>query len=152
VRIAVLLSAIVLSSSCSAATWGAGLQGFADGYAAANTQPAAVSSQKLMIFGGPNHKTYLGCLTCPKYATDSVENAYGLHGSRYAADSIFNRFGEFGSKYGSHSPCNRYATDPPVIVDEAGRYYGRLTVSTTNADRTRNPNLQAWIAGVCAGD
>jgi len=43
--------------------------------------------------------------------------------------SIFNHYNEFGSPYSSFSVCNRYATDPPVMVDGSGRFYGRLTLN-----------------------
>ncbi len=39
-----------------------------------STAPALASNPKLMIFGGTNHGTYLGCLNCSEYATDSVLN------------------------------------------------------------------------------
>src|SRR5215469_18684009 len=56
---------------------------------------------KLMIFGGEDHKTYLGCLSCSEYSIDSVFNEYGTHGSRYSAESIWNHYSEFGSRYSS---------------------------------------------------
>ncbi len=39
------------------------------------------ASFRLMTFGGNNHETYLGCLNCSEYASDSVSNSYGAHGS-----------------------------------------------------------------------
>src|SRR5713226_4729661 len=84
-------------------------------------------STKLMIFGGLDHKTYLGCLSCNEYATDSVFNSYGSNGSPYSSESIWNQYSEFGSRYSTYSACNPYASDPPVIVDHDGAYYGRLT-------------------------
>ena len=68
----------------------------------------------------------------------------------FAAESVLNQFSQFGSKFGAHSPCNQFSTDPPVIVDEAGKYYGRLVISTTHPERIKNPTLRDWIAGVCA--
>ncbi len=79
--------------------------------------PALSSNPKLMIFGGTNHETYLGCLNCSESAADSMLNKYGSHGSPYSAESIFNHYGQFGSRYSTGSPCNQYSTDPPVIVD-----------------------------------
>jgi hypothetical protein len=52
---------------------------------------------KLMIFGGENHKTYLGCLTCSEYETDSVRNNFGDNGSPYSSSSIWNHYSEYGS-------------------------------------------------------
>jgi len=150
---AVIVTASLSTAGCSAGAmqaWGAGLQGAASGYAAA-ARGTATAGGKLMIFGGPGHNTYLGCLNCPEYASDSVFNKYGTHGSAYAAESVFNRYSNFGSAYGLNSPCNPYATDPPVIVDANGGFHGRLTVNAYNVDRSRSGQIQAWIAGVCAG-
>jgi hypothetical protein len=110
--------------------------------------PRLSNSSELLLFGGENHKVFLGCLTCSKYSTESVLNEYGPHGSPYQTDSIFNQYGTFGSAYSTHSPCSEYASDPPVIVDKRGRYYGRLTVNTYR-DQTRIENVVAWLAGVC---
>jgi hypothetical protein len=109
---------------------------------------ASPVGQKLMLFGGLDHKVYLGCLNCSEYALDSVRNEYGLHGSPYAMDSIFNSFGQYGSPYSMYSACNSYATDPPVIVDRDGAFYGRLTVNRYNVQRTRNENLIEWLEQV----
>jgi len=104
---------------------------------------------KLMTFGGDDHKTYLGCLNCSQYDTDSVTNQYGPHGSQYGSDSIFNQYGEYGSPYSGTSACNRYANDPPVIVDGNGGFYGRLTMNSFHPQVTRNQSLLGWLAGVC---
>src|SRR5579864_6734548 len=66
------------------------------------------SDTKLMIFGGSGHRIYLGCLNCSEYATDSVRNTYGPHGSSYADASVFNRYGDYGSAYSDWSSCNPY--------------------------------------------
>jgi hypothetical protein len=101
----------------------------------------------LMLFGGDGHRTYLGCLNCSQYASDSVVNKYSTYGSQFSANSIFNRFGTFGSRYSNSSPCNPYATDPPVIVDPGGNFYGRLSTNASSPERAGN--WSAWIAGVC---
>ena len=112
-------------------------------------QVVTAGGHKIMLFGGQDHKTYLGCLSCSKFAADSVLNKYGTHGSPYQSESIFNKYGDYGSKYSDSSACNPYASDPPVIVDEAGNYYGRLTVNKYD-NSTKSESLRAWIAGVCA--
>jgi hypothetical protein len=119
---------------------------------AAYAQVVTAGRHKIMLFGGEDHKVYLGCLSCSKYANDSVLNRYGPHGSKYATDSIFNRYGEYGSPYSSTSPCNPYASSPPVIVDEDGDYYGELTINTTRSKRAQSEPLNSWIAGVCQGE
>jgi hypothetical protein len=110
----------------------------------------SLRSQKLMIFGGRSHETYLGCLNCSEFAADSVRNEFGKYGNSFGSN-LFNSFSPFGSKFGTYSACNPLATDPPVIVDEAGNFYGRLTVNADHRQRTKDPQLQGWIAGVCAG-
>ena|SRR5947207_8138919 len=112
----------------------------------------STQGHKIMIFGGDDHKTYLGCLSCNNYQSDSVLNKFGAYGSRFQSESIFNTYGSFGSRYSSNSPCNPYASDPTVIVDEDGNFYGRLTVNLMHPQLVRNESLQAWIKGVCAKD
>jgi hypothetical protein len=129
--------------------------GFAQGLA--NSQRSSIAaggtsggsgSHKLMVFGGPGHGTYLGCLNCSEYANDSVFNEYGPHGSAYASASVFNQYSQFGGLYGAYSPCNPHASDPPVIVDENGAFYGRLTVNEFHSQATHNTDIQAWLERV----
>ena len=111
----------------------AGLQGYTEG---TRTGYNGVST-KLMLFGGKNNKTYLGCLNCTKFEHDSITNEYGTYGSRYALNSIWNIYGTYGSRYSMYSWRNPYATNPPVIVDQAGNYYGYFTVNKYFPNRTR---------------
>ena len=140
---AILLAFAMVHVGCTAATW----QGIGEGLAAAQ---AGSRSVKLMLFGELGHNTYLGCVNCNEYAADSIFNEYGTHGSRFAANSVTNHFSEYGSAYSAYGACNPYATDPPVIVDRNGAFYGRLTLNQYHAQRTRNEHLLAWLAAVCA--
>lgn len=106
---------------------------------------------KKMIFGGENNNTYLGCISCNEYVSDSVFNSYGDYGSSYSQTSIFNSYSQYGSAYSNYSPCNRYANNPPVIVDSAGNFYGYLTLNQYFSNATKDGNILAWLAGVCAG-
>lgn len=122
------------------------------------TAPAPVPSDgigtspaKLMIFGGDNHTVYLGCLNCSEYAADSVKNTYGTHGSAYSQESIMNHYSQYGSPYSSESACSEYASDPPVIVDQAGKFYGRLTLNRYRGDIGAGAQLMGWLAAVCPG-
>jgi hypothetical protein len=104
-----------------------------------------------MIFGGSGHQTYLGCLNCSDSAPDSVFNQYGQKGSRYDAESIWNPYGEYGSPYSEFSACNTNATDPPVIVDQDGRAYGRVTLNQSLPGRGTGEKLYPWLlSAVCA--
>jgi len=87
------------------------------------------SSQTLHLYGGKNHDVYLGCLNCDKYNSNSIWNAYGTYGSKYNSNSIWNAYGTYGSKYNSYSPWNAYSSDPPVVVDKEGNFYGYFTVN-----------------------
>ena len=86
-------------------------------------------SQTLHLYGGKNHDVYLGCLNCDKYNSNSIWNAYGTYGSKYNSNSIWNAYGTYGSKYNSYSPWNAYSSDPPVVVDKEGNFYGYFTVN-----------------------
>jgi hypothetical protein len=101
------------------------------GFATAQGDPA------LLLFGGDGHKTFLGCLNCGKFESGSICNKFGQHGSKFMPDSIWNKFGNFGSKFSNQSPWNRFALDPPVIVDNAGNFYGHLTANRFNPKRTQ---------------
>lgn len=116
---------------------------------AAAQQPSAPQA-KFMVFGGPDHRTYLGCLNCSEYAADSVLNSYGTYGSSYSMTSVYNSYGEYGSQYSMYSACSPYASDPPVIVDQAGNFYGRLTVNAFNTERVRDPTVIQWLEKTCA--
>lgn len=105
---------------------------------------------RLLIFGGTNNRQFLGCLNCDKYDSNSVFNPYADFGSRYSDTSILNPYGDYGSKYSDTGACNPYANSAPVIVDDAGNYYGRLTMNRY-ADQTSLQKLVAWLGGVCAG-
>jgi len=117
-----------------------------DAAAGAAGASAPQSLAKLMIFGGLGHKTYLGCLSCNEYASDSVFNSYGSNGSPYSSQSIWNHYSEFGSPYSTYGACNPYASDPPVIVDQNGTYYGRLTVNQYHPQRGAGTKYYAWLS------
>lgn len=142
-RVMVVGLALAVSANCAYV----GALNTLAGAAARGATPSR-SGGKLMIFGGQGHRTYLGCLSCSEYQTESVFNQYGTFGSAYGTQSIFNAYSAYGSPYSTYSACNAYASDPPVIVDEEGRYYGRLTVRTSG-DGPPTAELRAWLAGVC---
>jgi hypothetical protein len=100
-------------------------------------QVAIAQTPELMLFGGENHKIFLGCLNCSKYDSSSVCNKYGNYGSRYNSESIWNRYGDYGSRYSSYSPWNKYASNPPVVVDREGNFYGYFTANRYEPKRTR---------------
>jgi hypothetical protein len=104
----------------------------------------------LLVFGGENNKTFLGCLSCPETDLDSLFNRFGTFGSQFAANSILNRFGQFGGKLAPYSPCNVHSTTPPVIVDDDGEDYGELTLNRDSKRQAQIQGLNAWLAALCA--
>jgi hypothetical protein len=138
-RTFVLAGLVSLCSGCSPAA----RHDIASAMSGAATGIAPPS--KLMIFGGEGHRTYLGCLSCSEYPTDSVFNAYGDHGSRYSNDSIWNHYSDFGSRYSDYGACNPYANDPPVIVDSEGNFYGRLTLNRYHPQIAAGARYHDWL-------
>ena len=57
----------------------------------------------------------------------------------------WNKYSDFGSLYSTYSVCNAYATDPPVIVDHEGNYYGRLTLNQYHAEIASGRQYIAWL-------
>lgn len=96
---------------------------------------SSFAQKPLQIYGGKDHDQYLGCLNCNNYDTNSIWNSYGKYGSSYNANSIWNSYGTFGNSYNSLCPFNDYATEPPVIVDKDGNFYGYLTTNTNHEKR-----------------
>ena len=80
--------------------------------------------------------TYLG-KDCP-YAPGCLDNPYGA-GSQYKQDGFNNPYSENGSRYSNTSPNNPYATKPPKLYDEDGKYLGLLSANPNLPDSTANP-------------
>jgi len=98
----------------------------------------AFSQKALLLYGGKDHDVYLGCLNCSEYDSDSIWNEYGKYGSEYNSNSIWNEYGTFGSEYNSYSPWNPYSSDPPVVVDKDGGFYGYFTINQYKAKRAES--------------
>lgn len=137
---ALLCIALGASIGCSRAAWTAAAQGAAAG--AVGAAPAQAPSA-LLIFGGVDHKTFLGCLNCSEYGQSSIANPYSF-GSPYG-QTIFNHYSDYGSSYSNESACNLYGTDPPVIVDLNGKYYGRLTLNEYHYEIGVGRNFVDWL-------
>jgi hypothetical protein len=97
----------------------------------------AAAAPALLLFGGQDHKKFLGCLNCPSLSANSVWNQFGQYGSPFNGDSIWNQYGPWGSPYNNESPWNAYSTTPPVIVDNDGKFYGYFTANQFMAGRTQ---------------
>ncbi len=89
-------------------------------------------SQTLHLYGGEKRDEYLGCLNCDDSDNNSIWNEYGTYGSSYNSKSIWNTYGTYGDKYNANSPWNAYGSNPPVVVDKDGGFYGYFTVNRSN--------------------
>ena len=92
--------------------------------------PAHAQRSALVIYGGANQDTYLGCLTCIRFNPESVCRAGGRYGSHLSPQSIWNQSGTFGGQFSPYSPWNPFAKNPPVVLDKAGNRYGLFWVNT----------------------
>ena len=93
------------------------------------------SAQTLHLYGGDNHDVYLGCLNCNNMNTNSIWNQYGTYGNSYSLNSIWNQYGTYGNKYSLYCPWNGYGSNPPVVVDRQGNFYGYFTVNQYKSKR-----------------
>lgn len=100
-------------------------------------------SPALLLYGGENHKVFLGCLNSSKYDESSIWNKYGEYGSKYSSKSIWNKYDTYGSKYDSMSPWNKYSSEGPIIVDKEGNSYGNFTCNKYN-----NQTQIKWIVWI----
>ncbi|WP_420971602.1 hypothetical protein [Bradyrhizobium sp. B120] len=98
---------------------------------------ASAQTPALLLFGGKDHKVFLGCFNCNRYDSGSICNKYGDVGSKYSADSIWNAYGNFGSKYSGDSPWNKYSSSAPIIVDRSGNSYGYFSANAYLSNRTQ---------------
>jgi hypothetical protein len=105
----------------------------------------------LLVFGGPGHATYLGCLNCSNGDADSVFTQGGTYDGAYLPPNIVNRGSVYVSPHSVYSACNAFASDPPVIVDERGTSYGRLTINLQRSDGPTIDVVGQWIIDACAG-
>lgn len=114
-----------------------------------------VQAQEILIFGGADHKDFLGCLNCSKYDDKSIANRY----SDYGWENLYgkwSRYGDYASPYSSTSACAPYASDAPVLVDGQGNFYGRLSVNEY-ADGSicgvqGNDQICSALQQMCSGD
>jgi hypothetical protein len=123
-------------------------------------RPATVGDSRVpvYVFDGGKRDVFLGCLMClPGNDADSIFNPRGDYGHcpRYGAKSLFchepaARFG--GTSFSDESACNTTAQSPPVIVNDDGFYFGRLSVSTAfgHNDSVCNPVGHYADRGLCA--
>ena len=89
-------------------------------------------SQPIYIMGGDNHEVFLGILNASPHTQNSIWNKFGTYGNKYNRDCIWNKFGTYGNSYNRYCPWNQYSCDVPILIDDAGNYYGPFSVSNSN--------------------
>jgi len=100
--------------------------------------PAALGqTPQLLLYGGDDHKIFLGCLNCTQSDSRSICDQFGEYGSQFNGGSIWSQFGSFGSQFASDIPWNPFSTSGPMIVDKSGQSYGRFTSNRSASDRTQ---------------
>ena len=95
------------------------------------------ATKALLLFGGQDHKDFLGRLNCVNSSQASVCNEVGKYGSAFNSDSIWNSFGKYGSSFSEYSPWNSFSDKAPIIVDRDGKSYGYFSVNAFHHDRTQ---------------
>lgn len=99
------------------------------------------SPKELLLFGGQDHGTFLGCLNCADSSASSVCNVSGQFGAGMSLASIWNNEGDFGADASDDSPWGDASSNPPIILDTDGLLYGYFTRNKDHRDRTRIPWL-----------
>lgn len=111
-------------------------------------EPGSAADCELLVFGGPSHEVFLGCLNDER-KSDSVFNLTGEHGSDLSPVSIRNKFSPYGSNHDDTSACNAAASRPPVIVASNGKSLGLLTLNESLKRRIKAPSVTDWLARMC---
>ena len=111
------------------------------------------SAEAIYIFGGADHKEFLGCLNCSATDAGSLWNDYSNVGIRNDYGK-WNPFGQYANPYSSDSACNEYTNEAPVIVGQSGDYYGKFSVNSYAPDSIcglqGNTSLCAALTAICA--
>lgn len=84
---------------------------------------------ELLLVADNDEGTFLGTFEDESEA-DSIFNERGNYGSRYSSTSIFNQFSQYGSQFSAYSAFNEFASHPPIIMDDKGNVYGRLSINS----------------------
>lgn len=91
--------------------------------------------------------SYLGIITCNKFATDGIFNQFGTYGNEFSGQSIWNEFGTYGSQFSIYSPFNDFTATPPLILD------GNNTVAYLTTNQSLSPRESPTdLVLACFGD
>ena len=112
---------------------------------------AAPAIERVVLVGGADRATFLGCLSCPAADPESVFNAVGSFGSAVSQTSIMNSVSPFGSPVSQFSACNPVASHPPVMIGTGQRVLGLLTLNAAAPGAISDERVLGWLRGVCSG-
>ena len=101
-------------------------------------QQVASPGTELYIYGGEDNNVFLGILNATKYDSESIWNIYGKYGNKYDSNCIWNQFGKYGNTYNSYCPFNKYGSNPPVLLDKKGNFYGYFTANKYASKRANS--------------
>ncbi len=87
----------------------------------------AAGKTPMLIYGDNKLSRFLGCLNCTPNYYISIWNSESPFGSPTGHISIWNMTTEYGAVASKFSPWNLYGSNPPAIIDPAGKLYGFLT-------------------------
>ncbi len=68
------------------------------------------------------------------FASESICNEFGKHGSEFSSTSILNEFSPYGSEFSRLSAFDGFTTTPPLIFKN-GRFIAYLTVNQSLSPR-----------------
>ena len=94
--------------------------------------------------------TFLGDVSTNQFASDSVLNTFGSHGSEFSSSSIRNDLSRYGNSFSSVSAYNTFASSPPIIyINSTPVCY--LTKNTIKSPRCDPDELLIYLAGDAPG-
>ena len=89
-----------------------------------------------MLYGGADHKEYLGFLDCNEFSSDSIYNGFRKYGNEFSSSGIFNEFSGYGNEFSSKSPWNEFpsSNEVPILVDHNRKFYGYFTINDNRSN------------------
>jgi hypothetical protein len=101
-----------------------------------------IQTDKLIIMADDG--TFLGRVSTDEYATDSISNSVGRHGSEVRRESVFNEVGRYGSSVSSESANNDIASNPPKLLYK-GEFVAYLSANELKTPRVSLEKLMAAV-------